>query len=146
MLFSSIPFLYYFLPLTLLCYFLAPRRAKNAVLLLFSLVFYAWGEPVYIWLMLFSTVVDYVNGGLAGYFMTRQRRGIAKIFVGLSVVINLSLLALFKYAGKYALPIGISFYTFQSMSYTIDVYRGKAKAEKNPARSFILLTDTILLA
>ena len=136
MVFSSIVFLTRFLPLVLSVYFLVPGCMKNTwrnlVLFVFSLAFYAWGEPVYIWLMLFSTVVDYVNGGLAGYFMNRQRRGIAKIFVGLSVVINLSLLALFKYAGKYALPIGISFYTFQSMSYTIDVYRGKAKAEKNP--------------
>lgn len=136
MVFSSIVFLTRFLPLVLIVYFLVPGCMKNTwrnlVLFVFSLAFYAWGEPVYIWLMLFSTVVDYVNGGLAGYFMNRQRRGIAKIFVGLSVVINLSLLALFKYVGKYALPIGISFYTFQSMSYTIDVYRGKAKAEKNP--------------
>lgn len=136
MVFSSIVFLTRFLPLVLIVYFLVPGCMKNTwrnlVLFVFSLAFYAWGEPVYIWLMLFSTVVDYVNGELAGYFMNRQRRGIAKIFVGLSVVINLSLLALFKYAGKYALPIGISFYTFQSMSYTIDVYRGKAKAEKNP--------------
>lgn len=136
MVFSSIVFLTRFLPLVLIVYFLVPGCMKNTwrnlVLFVFSLAFYAWGEPVYIWLMLFSTIVDYVNGGLAGYFMNRQRRGIAKIFVGLSVVINLSLLALFKYAGKYALPIGISFYTFQSMSYTIDVYRGKAKAEKNP--------------
>ena len=136
MVFSSIVFLTRFLPRVLIIYFLVPGCMKNTwrylVLFVFSLAFYAWGEPVYIWLMLFSTVVDYVNGGLAGYFMNRQRRGIAKIFVGLSVVINLSLLALFKYAGKYALPIGISFYTFQSMSYTIDVYRGKAKAEKNP--------------
>lgn len=136
MVFSSIVFLTRFLPLVLIVYFLVPGCMKNTwrnlVLFVFSLAFYAWGEPVYIWLMLFSTAVDYVNGGLAGYFMNRQRRGIAKIFVGLSVVINLSLLALFKYAGKYALPIGISFYTFQSMSYTIDVYRGKAKAEKNP--------------
>lgn len=136
MVFSSIVFLTRFLPLVLIVYFLVPGCRKNTwrnlVLFVFSLAFYAWGEPVYIWLMLFSTVVDYVNGGLAGYFMNRQRRGMAKIFVGLSVVINLSLLALFKYAGKYALPIGISFYTFQSMSYTIDVYRGKAKAEKNP--------------
>ena len=104
---------------------------KNLALFVCSLVFYAWGEPVYIWLMLFSTVVDYVNGGLAGYFVEKDRRDIARVFLVLSVVINLSLLAVFKYTGKYALPIGISFYTFQSMSYTIDVYRGKAKAEKN---------------
>ncbi len=136
MVFSSLLFLVRFLPCVLLVYFIVPgcmrNTWKNLVLFLFSLLFYAWGEPVYIWLMLFSTVVDYINGGLAGYFVARDRRGVARIFVVLSVMINLSLLAVFKYAGKYALPIGISFYTFQSMSYTIDVYRGKAKAERNP--------------
>lgn len=136
MVFSSLLFLVRFLPCVLLVYFIVPgcmkNTWKNLVLFLFSLLFYAWGEPVYIWLMLFSTVVDYINGGLAGYFVERNRRSTARIFVILSVVINLSLLAVFKYAGKYALPIGISFYTFQSMSYTIDVYRGKAKAERNP--------------
>lgn len=136
MVFSSILFLVRFLPCVLLVYYIVPGCMKNTwrnlVLFLFSLAFYAWGEPVYIWLMLFSTAVDYVNGGLAGYFAERNRRGIARVFVALSVVINLSLLGVFKYAGKFALPIGISFYTFQSMSYTIDVYRGRAKAEKNP--------------
>ena len=136
MVFSSIMFLTRFLPLVLIVYFLVPGCMKNTwrnlVLFMFSLAFYAWGEPVYIWLMIFSTVVDYVNGGLAGYFVARDKRNTAKVFVGLSVVINLTLLAVFKYAGKFVLPIGISFYTFQLMSYTIDVYRGKAKAEKNP--------------
>lgn len=135
MVFSSLLFLTRFLPCVLLIYFIVPGCMKNIwrnlVLFVFSLIFYAWGEPVYIWLMLFSTVVDYVNGGLAGYYVEKDRRDIARIFLILSVVINLSLLAVFKYAGKYALPIGISFYTFQSMSYTIDVYRGKAKAERN---------------
>ncbi|MDY3819402.1 MAG: MBOAT family O-acyltransferase [Lachnospiraceae bacterium] len=134
--FSSLLFLVRFLPCVLLVYFLVPgcmkNTWKNLVLFLFSLLFYAWGEPVYIWLMLFSTAVDYINGGLTGYFVARDKRDVAKVFVVLSVAINLSLLAVFKYAGKYALPVGISFYTFQSMSYTIDVYRGKAKAEKNP--------------
>jgi Predicted membrane protein involved in D-alanine export len=102
------------------------------VLFLASLVFYAWGEPVYIVLMLFSTVVDYINGGLAGYFINRNKKNAAKFFVFLSVFINLSLLGVFKYAGTgLALPIGISFYTFQTMSYTIDIYRGEAKPEKN---------------
>lgn len=136
MVFSSIMFLTRFLPLVLIVYFLVPGCMKNTwrnlVLFMFSLAFYAWGEPVYIWLMIFSTAVDYVNGGLAGYFVARDKHNTAKVFVGLSVVINLTLLAVFKYAGKFVLPIGISFYTFQSMSYTIDVYRGKAKAEKNP--------------
>ncbi len=135
MVFSSLLFLTRFLPCVLLIYFIVPGCMKNIwrnlVLFVFSLIFYAWGEPVYIWLMLFSTVVDYVNGGLAGYYVEKDRRDIARIFLILSVVINLSLLEVFKYAGKYALPIGISFYTFQSMSYTIDVYRGKAKAERN---------------
>ena len=135
MVFSSLLFLTRFLPCVLLIYFIVPGCMKNIwrnlILFVFSLVFYAWGEPIYIWLMLFSTVVDYVNGGLAGYFVERNRKSIARIFLMLSVVINLSLLAVFKYTGKYALPIGIPFYTFQSMSYTIDVYRGKAKAEKN---------------
>lgn len=136
MVFSSIMFLTRFLPLVLIVYFLVPGCMKNTwrnlVLFMFSLAFYAWGEPVYIWLMIFSTAVDYVNGGLAGYFVARDKRNTAKVFVGLSIVINLTLLAVFKYVGKFVLPIGISFYTFQSMSYTIDVYRGKAKAEKNP--------------
>lgn len=136
MVFSSIMFLTRFLPLVLIVYFFVPGCMKNTwrnlVLFMFSLAFYAWGEPVYIWLMIFSTAVDYVNGGLAGYFVARDKRNTAKVFVGLSVVINLTLLAVFKYVGKFVLPIGISFYTFQSMSYTIDVYRGKAKAEKNP--------------
>lgn len=136
MVFSSLLFLVRFLPCVLLVYYIVPgcmkHTWKNLVLFLFSLAFYAWGEPVYIWLMLFSTAVDYINGGLAGYFAARDKRGIARIFVILSVIINLSLLAVFKYAGKFALPIGISFYTFQSMSYTIDVYRGEAEAERNP--------------
>lgn len=136
MVFSSLLFLFRFLPCVLVIYFLVPGCMKNMwrnlVLFVCSLIFYAWGEPVYIWLMLFSTLVDYVNGGLVGYFMARGRRRQAQVFLTLSVVINLSLLALFKYTGKFELPIGISFYTFQSMSYTIDVYCGKAKAEKNP--------------
>lgn len=134
--FSSLLFLFRFLPCVLLVYFIVPgymrNTWKNLVLFLSSLLFYAWGEPVYIWLMLFSTAVDYINGGLAGYFVARNRRGVARVFVVLSAVINLSLLGVFKYAGKFALPVGISFYTFQSMSYTIDTYRGKAKAERNP--------------
>lgn len=115
------------------------------VLFLGSLLFYAWGEPVYILLMLFSTLVDYVNGRLIGRFQGRNQ---AKVFLTLSVVINLFILCFFKYADfliqsvngltgaglpllNLPLPIGISFYTFQTMSYTIDVYRGKAKVQKN---------------
>ncbi len=136
MVFSSLLFLFRFLPCVLVIYFIAPgcfkNTWKNLVLFLASLVFYAWGEPVYIVLMLFSTVVDYINGGLAGYFINRNKKNAAKFFVFLSVFINLSLLGVFKYAGMgLALPIGISFYTFQTMSYTIDIYRGEAKPEKN---------------
>lgn len=152
MVFSSLLFLFRFLPCVLVIYFIAPgcfkNTWKNLVLFLASLVFYAWGEPVYIVLMLFSTVVDYVNGGMAGYFINRNKKNAARFFVFLSAVINLSLLGVFKYAGfvtglwndvsgmdikikELALPIGISFYTFQTMSYTIDIYRGEAKPEKN---------------
>ena len=152
MVFSSLLFLFRFLPCVMILYFITPSCMKNTwknlVLFFASLVFYAWGEPVYIVLMLFSTVVDYINGGLAGFFINRDRKKAAGIFVFLSVLINLSLLCVFKYTGfitgvwndvtgmdikvkELALPIGISFYTFQTMSYTIDVYRKDARAEKN---------------
>jgi len=152
MVFSSLLFLFRFLPLVLILYIIIPNTKhyvlKNLVLFLCSLFFYAWGEPVYVVLMLFSTLVDYINGGLTGYFMERKERGKACIFLVLSVIINLSLLFIFKYSGFFAqiwntvtgieitvkelpLPIGISFYTFQTMSYTIDIYRGDAKPEKN---------------
>ena len=145
MVFSSIEFLYYFLPLILLVYFIVPKRFKNLCLLLFSLVFYAFGEPVYIVLMVFSSVVDYVNG-----LLVERYRGtkLSKVFLVTSIIINLGLLATFKYYGliidsinaltgleliahALPLPIGISFYTFQTMSYTVDVYRGEVKAQKN---------------
>ena len=119
MLFSSIPFLYFFLPAVLICYFAAPKKLKNAVLLLFSLVFYAWGEPIYVLIMLFSTVVDYVHGQLVERFRGTWKARAALIS---SVSINLGLLCFFKYTGLVPLPIGISFYTFQTMSYTIDVF------------------------
>jgi len=152
MVFSSLLFLFRFLPCVLLIYFITPGYTKNTwknlVLFLFSLVFYAWGEPVYIVLMLFSTIVDYINGGLTGYFVAKGNKKAASIFVILSAIVNLSLLGVFKYAGfltdiwntvsgmsvnskELPLPIGISFYTFQTMSYTIDVYRGEAEPEKN---------------
>ncbi len=152
MVFSSLLFLFRFLPCVLVIYFIAPgcfkNTWKNLVLFLASLIFYAWGEPVYIVLMLFSTVVDYVNGGLAGYFISRDKKNAARFCVFLSAVTNLSLLGVFKYSGfvtglwngisgmdikvkEFALPIGISFYTFQTMSYTIDIYRGEAEPEKS---------------
>ena len=145
MVFSSLTFLLWFLPCVLLVYFLAPKKAKNAILFAFSLLFYAWGEPVYVGLMIFSTVLDYTCGRAVEKF-----RGTPKAKLGLmvSVIVNLSLLCLFKYTDfligtvngvfgcsipllNLPLPIGISFYTFQTMSYTIDVYRGDAKAQQN---------------
>mgnify|MGYP000918307980 CR=1 FL=1 len=146
MVFSSLNFIFVFLPLVLLLYYLAPRRFRNAVLFLASLFFYAWGEPVYIVLMLFSTLVDYVHGLLINRF--RDSKNLARLFLLSSVVINLGLLGFFKYAGfllrvlnsicglelvefSLPLPIGISFYTFQTMSYTIDVYRDRIPVQRN---------------
>ncbi len=146
MLFSSVPFLYYFLPAALLLYAIAPRVLKNTVLLLVSLVFYAWGEPRYVVVMLISILLGYIFGILIERF--RGRRA-ARVFLFLSVFSSLSFLVYFKYADFFienwnaatglsvpllqiALPIGISFYTFQILSYTVDVYRGEVRAQKNP--------------
>ena len=148
MVFSSLLFLFRFLPAVLAVYYLVPHGFRNLVLLLFSLVFYAWGEPVYIVLMLVSILVSYL-GGIAVDKQKRSgnERG-AKLSLIVSSVISLSLLGFFKYADfaigtvnsltgagldmlHVALPIGISFYTFQTMSYTIDVYRGEARVQKN---------------
>ena len=146
MIFSSIPFLYYFLPMVLLVYGLTPREGKNAVLLLFSLVFYGWGEPKYLAVMLVCTALGYGFGlalGRAG------RPGVRKALLAASVLSSLSFLVYFKYADFFlsnfnaltgaslpllqlTLPVGISFYTFQILSYTVDVYRGEAQVQKNP--------------
>lgn len=129
MVFSSIPFLFRFLPIFLILYFVVPKRARNLVLFLGSIVFYAWGEPVYIVLMLFSTLSDYVHGLLIARYRGKKT---ASCFLVSSIVINLGLLGFFKYSGlNLPLPIGISFYTFQTMSYTIDVYRGEVAAQRN---------------
>ena len=147
MLFSSIPFLYYFLPLTLLCYFLAPHWAKNAVLLLFSLIFYAWGEPKYVLFMVVSILQGYFFGRLVEKYRIRNPRR-SKLFLTASVLFSLLLLVYCKYADffirsfnavtglsvpllRVALPIGISFYTFQILSYVVDVYRGTVAAQRN---------------
>ena len=146
MLFSSIPFLYYFLPLVLLFYFAVPKALKNTVLLLFSLAFYAWGEPMYVFLMIATVGANYLLGLLIEKF---RGRILSKIFVILSVALSLGVLGYFKYTDFFienfnavtglsvkllgiALPIGISFYTFQILSYTVDVYRGDVSAQKNP--------------
>lgn len=148
MLFSSIPFLYYFLPCVILLYLIAPRFLKNTVLLLSSLVFYAWGEPRYVIWMILSIALGYVFGLLIEKFR-EKRHWLAKLFMILSVVSSLAVLGYFKYADffisninavtglsipllKIALPVGISFYTFQILSYTVDVYRGDVAAQKNP--------------
>ncbi len=146
MLFSSIPFLYYFLPAVLIVYFLVPRALKNTVLLLSSLVFYGWGEPKLLFLMIFTILLFYGCGLAIGYC---QQQGWKKFWLTVSIVISVALLGLFKYADffidsfnavtglsvpllKLALPVGISFYTFQCLSYTIDVYRGNVPSQKNP--------------
>ncbi len=148
MVFSSLLFLFRFLPIVLIAYYLLPGRCHNLVLFIASLVFYAWGEPVYVVLILFSTLVDYFAGRAVAHCKERGKTAGAIIAVLVSAVVNLALLGFFKYADFFlqmihcltgwavpelnlALPIGISFYTFQTMSYTIDVYRGDAKVQKN---------------
>ncbi len=143
MVFSSIPFLYYFLPCVLLFYFAAGKRARNAVLLLASLVFYAWSEPKYVLVMLFTILTGYIFGIL----IERKRRQ-AKLYLTLFALISLGILGYCKYMDFFistvnavtglavpllqiALPVGISFYTFQILSYVIDVYRADVPAQKN---------------
>ena len=145
MLFSSIPFLYYFLPCVVILYFAAPKCLKNSVLLLSSLFFYGWGEPRYLVFMLISILQGYGFGLLIEKHRNRKR---SKVFLTASVLASLLLLGYCKYADffidnfnaltglslpllKIALPIGISFYTFQILSYTVDVYRGHVPAQRN---------------
>ncbi len=145
MLFSSITFLYYFLPIVLIIYFLTPKKGKNLVLMIASFVFYGWGEPVYLLFMLLSVAVHYV---LALLIERHQGRKLAKVWLVLAVTFSLALLGYFKYADffiqnfnaatgmslpllKVALPIGISFYTFQILSYTVDVHRRETPAQRN---------------
>jgi len=145
MVFSSITFLFYFLPITLAVYFIAPKKLKNTVLLMSSLFFYAWGEPKFIIFMLVSVIQGYILGLLIEKYNGRKQ---SKLFLILSVTISLGLLAYCKYADFFienfsaitgisikalgiALPIGISFYTFQILSYVADVYRGQVKAQRN---------------
>ena len=150
MIFSSLPFLFFFLPLFFAVYFITPKRTvRNITLLVASLVFYAWGEPVYIFLMLISIVFDYIFGYNVAKNIAEDNKKLAKRYVTASVILNLSILGFFKYYDffienlrlipalsflqplGFSLPIGISFYTFQTMSYTIDIYRGDARVQKN---------------
>lgn len=150
MVFSSYLFLFFFLPAVLLCYYASPRKWKHAVLTLFSYLFYGWANPYFCLLMLFNTTVDYTNGRLMESFPSRK-----KLFVTISIISDLAILGFFKYFNfgvenynalmvamgipaaqftgffRIVLPLGISFYTFQSMSYVIDVYRGDAKVVRN---------------
>ena len=145
MLFSSVPFLFYFLPCVLLVYFIVPGKLKNSVLLLASLVFYGWGEPRYLPVMAVSILQGYVFGLLIERF---RGRPLARVFLTVSVLLSLGMLAYFKYADfmianlnaltglsvpllRITLPIGISFYTFQILSYAVDVYRGTVPAQRN---------------
>ena len=153
MVFSSLEFLFFYLPAVLLIYFLIPSKflaARNLSLLIVSLLFYGWSEPSYIWIMFLSIAVDYVCGRVVGkYRQTAPQKAKAALIA--SVAINLSILGFFKYADfiienlsaipifsslkplGVALPVGISFYTFQTMSYTLDVYLGEARVQKNIA-------------
>ena len=147
MIFSSLPFLFFYLMAVLAVYKLSPLKLRNLILLLVSLFFYGWGEPVYIFIMLLSIFVDYIHGMLVERWRADDRK--ARRAVASSVFFNLAILIFFKYwdfiAGNVnawtglglpvlglPLPIGISFYTFQTMSYTIDVYRQDAPVQKNP--------------
>lgn len=151
MLFTSISFLYYFLPLVLIVYFIVPKKYKNLVLLLFSLLFYFYGEPKYILLMLFEILVAYIGAILIDKYKDKS-------ILILTLFIHIILLVIFKYTDFFisninnifntnfkllniALPIGISFYTFQIISYVIDVYRGKVKVQK----SFLKLATYVSL-
>ena len=146
MIFSSLTFLFAFLPLTLAVYFLAPLRWRNLILLLVSLFFYGWGEPIYITIMFLSILIDYSHGLLVEKYRENDKK--ARYFVAQSIIFNLLLLGFFKYWDFFAanlslipgisipqfgipLPIGISFFTFQTMSYTVDVYRKDAPVQQN---------------
>jgi len=159
MVFSTSIFIYLFLPVTLIIYYLMPKKSKNLIILLSGLLFYSWGEPIYVIVMLISTMIDYFAGLIMNHF--EGRKVPRRICLIVSIVMNLGLLGIFKYSGFIAeninaiagtqiidinnmnffgieylpmnmLPIGISFFTFQSMSYTIDLYLGNVKVQKNP--------------
>lgn len=148
MLFSSTVFLFLFLPAVLILYYIGPRKVRNLILFVFSLIFYAWGEPVYVFLMIGSTVVAYITGLLADKTVKGRKAWVPKVSLIVAILWNMGLLLFFKYTDFFInnandifglhikllglkLPIGISFYSFQTLSYVIDVYRGDVKAQKN---------------
>ncbi len=148
MVFSSLIFLFRFLPIVLLFYFLVPKALRNLILLIASLFFYAWGEPIYIFIMLTSILGNYLLGFWVWGAKQKGKDQSAKLAVTTAIVLNLTLLCFFKYTNfaidnlndlfgthfaalELALPVGISFYTFQTMSYPIDLYRGDASLQKN---------------
>ena len=148
MIFSSVFFMFVFLPIVLLAYFLVPKKLKNVVILISSLIFYAWGEPVYVALMIFSIIYNYIAGLEIEYNRNKGKKGKAKTVFLMAVVVNLLILGFFKYYGfllqnlnqilpfdipyrALPLPIGISFYTFQTLSYVIDVYWGNVGVQRN---------------
>ncbi|HBA96552.1 MAG TPA: transcriptional regulator, partial [Lachnospiraceae bacterium] len=148
MVFSSLIFLCIFMPVVFAAYYLCPVKARNLLLLFASLIFYAWGEPVYILIMVFSTIFNYITGILVSMYRDSFRLEKAKIILIISIIGNIGILFFFKYTDFFiqiinlvsqkeipllsvALPVGISFYTFQTMSYVIDVYRGDTQVQKN---------------
>lgn len=148
MIFSSIFFLFVFLPITLFLYYIVPWKLKNFMLLLCSLIFYAWGEPVYVFLMLFSIIFNYLSGIEIDGYRENENTKMLRYSFWFTVVVNLAILGFFKYYGflinnlntilpfeipykELSLPIGISFYTFQTLSYIIDVYKGVVPVQKN---------------
>ena len=159
MVFSNLFFIYLFLPLNLILYYAVPNKTwKNVVLLLFSLFFYSWGEPVWVFLLMLTAFLDYTWAKCIEYFnLTGQQRR-KKIALIASLVFDLGMLGVFKYSGfvveninlltglslpvpKIALPIGISFYTFQTISYVLDVYRGQVAAQKQYYKYLMYLSS-----
>ena len=147
MVFSSLTFLYIFLPVTLVIYYIVPKQLRNLFILISGLFFYAWGEPIYVFVLIASTMIDYFAGLVI--YKAGDRQALRKLALIVSMVMNLSLLGFFKYSNfiieninnifgthygspTSLLPIGISFFTFQSMSYTIDLYRKNISVQKNP--------------
>ncbi|MDK2802909.1 MAG: MBOAT family protein [Oscillospiraceae bacterium] len=146
MVFSSIIFLYFFLPIVFLTYYLVPKNYKNIILIVSGIIFYGWGEPIYIGMLIISILIDYLSG--LGISKFKDQKYLRVLFLMISVVMNIGLLGFFKYSGffidninnifgvsiesvSHPLPIGISFYTFQSMSYTIDLFMKKIKVQKS---------------